>query len=225
MHTRLVFPLFALAFAVGCGGSVVYVGDDGTGGGGSTGSVDDGSSGSVGPGSTGSGSSGQSGSTGSGSTGSGSSGPSGSTGSGTTPVVIDCFGTSCDASTEQCCATQSSSSCEPLGSDCGGFLLYCTDSSACADGQVCCAHGFGPGGDAPVAECRDQCGGGGGPGGGGGGFQLCATDAECDPGETCSEGPGGLMGCHGPGGPGGGGPGGGGSPGNPGGAQAKAPQR
>jgi len=196
-HVACLFTLL-----VGCGGNVTFVadGDDGSGAGGP---------GSGGPGSGGANVAvGQSGSTDIASVGSsGDVAPDGGTsgaGGSSTVGTIECFGSVCDAGSEQCCASQGGASCQALDAPCNGISLTCSDASTCDGDQVCCAHGFQ--GGQPIAECRDNCGGGGM---GGGGIQLCSSDAECLNGKPCVQGFGGLNVC-GMGGPGGGmGPGGG----------------
>jgi hypothetical protein len=184
-----------VVFLVGCGGNVVFVadgdGDGGTGAGSNTGGSSSFVSGTT------AGTMTDAVATVSGTTGVGAGGVGGASPGGT----ISCFGSVCDAQTQECCATQNSAQCLDAGQDCNGLTLECSDASTCPDGEVCCAHGFGQGGDPPIAECRTQCGGGGM---GGGGFQLCASDAECLNGQPCVEAFGGMKVCGGMMGPGGG---------------------
>ena len=108
----------------------------------------------------------------------------GSTGGG----KIACGMDACTPATQDCCVSGgmggASSTCVPNGTCMGGATLKCTDPSACAAGQVCCARFTG---GMSGATCSTTCMGG---------FRLCTSDAHCNKGEICSMGLGGTKYCR-----------------------------
>jgi hypothetical protein len=75
-----------------------------------------------------------------------------------------------------CCANQDNSYCVHgnggLGPCEAGWPLYCDDASDCESGFRCCESGR-----EGFFECRASCDGA---------RQLCQTDGECSPGQSCS---------------------------------------
>ncbi len=73
-----------------------------------------------------------------------------------------------------------------------GFNVMCTSAQTCPRGQVCCASfSFTGGGGGIDVACARSCSQGG--------FQVCATSAECAPGQACTMSPVGFgMICQAP---------------------------
>jgi hypothetical protein len=104
----------------------------------------------------------------------------------TGPGGIKCGSATCNAATQDCCASLSGQTCVAKGTCSGGATIACTDSSACKAGEVCCASGgLGGGG----AKCATTCTMG---------IVLCATDAECKAPQKCLSGFGGYKTCRNP---------------------------
>lgn len=99
---------------------------------------------------------------------------------------IKCGTATCDSKTQDCCTSFSGQKCVTKGTCTGGATLSCTDSSACKAGEVCCASGGAGGGG---AKCTTTCTMG---------IVLCATSAECKPGQQCLPGLGGTKTCRTP---------------------------
>lgn len=111
------------------------------------------------------------------------------------PAPITCgTNVTCDPVAEECClgfgGGGATAACGAKGKCPGGTVAVgCTSAANCSAGQVCCATytgGGGGGGFGASAACAASCGGGGG---GGGSAQVCASDAECAPGERCLQTP------------------------------------
>ncbi len=104
-----------------------------------------------------------------------------------TPIEggISCGATTCDALTQDCCASFTGLSCVAKGKCTGGGTLSCSDGTSCPTGQVCCFGGLG-GGGGPSAKCALACTG----------IQLCKTSLECKPPNTCQPVFGGFRVCR-----------------------------
>ena len=96
---------------------------------------------------------------------------------------ITCGASTCNAATQDCCASFTGLTCVAKGTCAGGGTLSCSDSTSCPKGQVCC---FGAGGGAPSAKCASTCGG----------IQLCKTSLECKFPQTCQPVFGGFRICR-----------------------------
>jgi len=91
---------------------------------------------------------------------------------------IDCMGTTCDETTEQCCVTGglgggASGMCIPRGDECMGGTADCDGPEDCSgSGEICCARVEGL--SSASSTCTtEMCGGGFTS------FELCHTPADC----------------------------------------------
>lgn len=106
-------------------------------------------------------------------------------------------GTQTCAASEVCCyGTGMTPSCMASGS-CQGSFLACSSQSACGSGTCCFTYGQANGEEAAAptglagllaapggpftAQCQDSCAMTS--------YRLCASDSECQAGETCGMGP------------------------------------
>lgn len=104
-----------------------------------------------------------------------------------TPVTVNmtmCGNMPCDRTTNVCCvgvddAGNGAVRCAPAGQCPAGspIVASCSSAAGCTNHEVCCLEEVGP--DMAIASCQPDCG-----------FslpslELCATSAECVPGEAC----------------------------------------
>lgn len=106
-----------------------------------------------------------------------------------TPLApLPCGMTTCDPSTQVCCVTfqPTTQTCIAIGAPCSGGTLSCSSKLNCSSGDVCCLDYAG---GKVTTTCKPACLGG---------FQepqLCASDGECTPPDTCRTIPGGYKAC------------------------------
>lgn len=92
---------------------------------------------------------------------------------------VQCGPQTCNAPQICCVDTQQrTAQCQDPSQNCDGFPITCSSAQSCQNGNVCCgsySQQDGVSTDCQAAPCPT----------GFGNFQLCATDQECPPGETC----------------------------------------
>lgn len=87
------------------------------------------------------------------------------------PDNVTCGGSPCNTTTDHCCETADSGTCQPLNGACaaGALSLECNEAADCAGGNVCCtALAYGQHATTCTAGACAP-----------GTFQLCRTDSEC----------------------------------------------